>query len=235
MTPISMRTTAISALAAVAAAGALLLPASPAAAAPPIDGNIGSFAYGKTNQAGCTDHPGPINKNRAFSSATGKRTAKVERSFRAEESGTVSARGRVENRSTAVADADNGAFDTVRFTASQLVRVNDTNAGLDCKLGVLADTQSGADLKVNRNGRVRLEWDRGRAGQIEQILVSRNGNPVVDKIRPSRHGGTTFNVTPGTYLVFVQFQTRANETDIPAGTQLTKRARFKVELDYRRR
>ncbi len=81
---------------------------------------------------------------------------------------------------------------------------------------------------------MRLEWDRGRAGQIEQILVSRNGNPVVDRIRPSRHGGVTFNVTPGTYLVFVQFQTRANETDIPAGTTLTKRARFRVELDYRR-
>lgn len=219
---------------ALATAGTFLLPAGPASAAPPVDGNIGSFGYGKTNMAGCSAFPGPINKNKTFTSRTGKRTAKVERSFRGEESGTVSARGRVENRSTAVADADNGAFDTVVLGATQLVRINDVDAGLDCKLGVLADTQSTADLKVNRSGRVRLEWDRGRAGQIEQILVSRNGNPVVDRVRPSRHGGVTFNVTPGTYLVFVQFQTRANESDIPAGTSLTKRARFKVELDYRR-
>ena len=228
-----IRRTGAAAALVTATTASLLLPASPASAAP-VDGNLGAFGYGKTNMVGCADHPGPINEQKTFSSATGKRTAKVARNFRGEEGGTISARGRVENITSGVADADNGAFDRAVFTARQLVRVNDVNAGLDCRLGVLADSQSGADLKVRHNGRVRVEWDRGRAGQIEQILVSRNGNTIVDKMRPSPHGSTSFNVSPGTYLVFVQFQTRANETDIPAGTTLTKRASFKVVLDYRR-
>jgi hypothetical protein len=213
-------------------AGALLLPAAPASAAPAVDGDLGAFAYGKTNVSGCTAHPGPVNEQKTFSSTTGKRTAEVARSFRGENSGIVSARGRVENSTSGVADADNGAFDTATFTAQHLVRINDTEPSLDCHLGSLADSQSSAVLKVKHNGKVRVEWDRGSAGQIEQIFVSRNGNTILDKMRPSAHGSASFHVHAGTYNVFVQFQTRVNETDIPAGTTLTKHAHFKVVLDY---
>lgn len=213
-------------------AGGLFLSAAPASAAPPVDGDLGSFAYGKTNVAGCTAQPGPTNEQKTFTTATGKRTASVARSFHAENGGVVSARGRVENDTSGVAHADNGAFDTATFTAQHLVRVNDTEPSLDCHLGSLADSQSSAVLKVKHNGRVKVEWDRGSAGQIEQIFVSRNGNTILDKMRPSAHGSASFHVHAGTYNVFVQFQTRANESDIPAGTTLTKHAHFKVVLDY---
>ena len=231
MTPLLSARRAAAAITLVTA-GALLLPAAPASAAPPVDGDLGAFAYGKTNASGCTAHPGPTNEQKTFTSATGKRTASVARSFRGENAGTVSARGRVENDTSGVAHSANGAFDTVTFTAQHLVRVNDTNPGLDCHLGALADSQSDAVLKVNHNGQVKIEWDRGSAGQIEQIFVSRNGNTIVDKMRPPAHGSTSFHVHSGTYNVFVQFLTRVNETDLPAGTSLTKHAHFKVAFDY---
>ena len=109
------------------------------------------------------------------------------------------------------------------------------NRATDCGMGLIADSQSGANLVVERRGRVRIEWDRGREGQIEQIFVARmGGNTIVDKIRPCRHGDLTFRVRPGDYVIFVQFSTRANERDIPVGTTLTKRADFRVVADYRR-
>lgn len=225
------RSAGVATFALVTAAG-LLLPASPASAAPPVDGDLGAFAYGKTNVSGCTASPGPVNEQKTFSSATGMRTAEVARSFRGHDGSTDSARGRVENSTSGVADASNGAFDKATFTATHLVRVNDTNPGLDCRLGVLADSQSDANLKVTHNGQVRVTWDRGSAGQIEQILLARNGTTIVDKMRPSPHGSTNVHVHPGTYNVFVQFLTRANETDIPAGTSLTKHAHFKVVFNY---
>lgn len=213
-------------------AGGLLLPASPASAAPPVDGDLGAFAYGKTNAEGCTAQPGPANEQKTFSSTTGKRTAEVARSFRGENGGIVSARGRVENSTSGVADATGGAFDKATFAATHLVRVNDTEPALDCHLGALADSQSSAVLRVKHSGKVKVEWDRGSAGQIEQIFVSRNGNTILDKMRPSAHGSASFRVHAGSYNVFVQFQTRVNEDDIPAGTTLTKHAHFKVVLDY---
>ncbi len=214
--------------------GALLLPAAPASAAP-VEGDLAAFAYGKTTVAGCSVTPGPVNEQKTFTRATGTRTARVARNFLASDATTDSARGRVENSTSGRADARNGAFDKVTFTARQLVRIKDLNA-LDCRLGVLADSQSSATLRVKRRGRVLLEWDRGRAGQIEQIYVARNGAaaPIVNRTRPRRHGALRFRVRPGSYNVFVKFQTRANETDIPAGSTLTKRARFRVALDYRR-
>lgn len=218
---------------ATATAGAVLLPAAPASATP-VDGYVDAFGYGRVPVVGCVANLGPVNERREFTPATGRRTADVARTFTAEDAGGITARGRVENSSSGVADANAGAFNTVTFTAEQLVRVNDVSAA-ECNLGVIADTQSGADLHVERRGRVHVEWRRGRAGQIEQIFVSRNGgNVIVDRIRPSRTGDLTFRVRPGDYTVFVQFVTRVNEVDIPTGTTLTKRAGYRVALDYRR-
>lgn len=231
-TSTARRAFAAAAIAAVTG-GALLLPASPASAAPAVDGELGAYAYGKVNAPGCAVDEGPLNEQKSFTPATGKRTASVARTFIGHDGATDSARGRVENATSGVADANAGAFNTVTFSADHLVRVEDLDP-LDCKLGAIADSQSSADLHVARRGRVRVEWDRGNAGQIEQIYVARNGNVKVDKIRPNPHGDLTFRVRPGDYNVFVQFQTRANETDIPVGTTLTKRAHFRVVLDYRR-
>ncbi|KAA1425918.1 hypothetical protein [Nocardioides antri] len=210
-----------------------LLPASPASAAPAVDGDLGAFAYGRVNVAGCVVDRPPADEQRTFNAATGRRTASVARNFVASDPTTISARGRVENATSGVADAATGAFDKVVFSADQLVRVNNLDP-VDCRFGAIADSQSSAGLHVERRGRVVLEWDRGRAGQIEQIFVSRNGNPIVDRIRPRPHGDLTFRVRPGDYTMFVQFQTRANETDIPVGTTLTKRAHFRVVADFRR-
>lgn len=220
--------------AALATTAGLLLPAAPAMAAP-VEGDLGAFAYGNANQVGCTVAQGPLNEQKTFSSATARRTASAERTFVARNGGVDASRGRVENKTSGVADAARGAFDTVVFTADHLVRVTDLNP-FDCKLGAIADSQSSALLDVDRRGKVALEWDRGRAGQIEQIFVQRVGaaGPVVDKIRPKRHGDLTFRVRPGDYNVFVQFQTRVNETDLALGASLTKRADFRVALDYRR-
>jgi hypothetical protein len=218
---------------ATATAGSLLISAAPASAAP-VDGKVDAFGYGSVNVVGCATNLGPVNESRVFTPATGRRTAAVERSYAAEDAGGITARGRVENSSSGVADANAGAFNTVVFTAEHLVRINDVSAA-ECNFGVTADTQAGADLRVERRGRVHLEWRRGRAGQIEQIVVSRDGgNTIVDKVRPRRRGDLTFRVRPGSYRVTVQFKTRANEVDIPTGTTRTKRADFRVALDYRR-
>ena len=60
------------------------------------------------------------------------------------------------------------------------------------------------------------------------------GNTIVDKAPSRRHGDLTFRVRPGDYAIFVQFQTRANERNIPVGTTRTKRSSFSVVADYRR-
>lgn len=233
-TPSVRRALAAAALA-TATAGSLLLPAAPASATP-VDGELSAFGYTRDVAGGaCTFAPGPEESHRVFTPTTGRRTARTATSFRATPAGggAVSAHGRVENATSGVADANNGAFNEVRFTADHLVRLTDDTA-FDCGMGLTADSQSSANVKVERAGRVRLEWDRGSAGQIEQIYVSRGGIPVVDRIRPNPHGGLTFNVQPGRYNIFVQFVTRANERDIPTGATLTKRAHFRVIADYRR-
>lgn len=220
---------------AAATAASLLLPAPPASATP-VDGYVDAFGYVRSNVVDCDfSSPGTVHARREFTPATGRRTARVAQAFQASPAGdpTVTAHGRVENASSGLADADNGAFDQVTLRAEHLVRVTDDTAA-DCGMGLIADTQSGADLHVERRGRVYLEWDRGRAGQIEQIFVSRGGVTVVDRIRPSRHGDLRFSVRPGDYTLFVQFVTRANERDIPVGTTLTKRTTFRVFADYRR-
>ena len=229
----SVRRALVAAAVTTATAGTLLLPAAPASATP-VDGYVEAFGYGRVNVAGCVANLGPVNERRVFTPSTGRRTADVARNYTADDAGTITARGRVENSSSGVADATAGAFNTVVFTAEQLVRVNDVNAA-ECNLGVIADTQSGAELHVERRGRVHVEWRRGRSGQIEQIFVSRNGGgTIVDRIRPARTGDLNFRVRPGNYTVFVQFVTRVNEVDIPTGTTLTKRADYRVSLDYRR-
>ena len=229
-TLIATRTTALAA----ATAGALFLTAAPAYAAPPVDGDLSAFIYDRTGaHAGCHAQP-HATEQKNFSSATGKRTATVARNFRGVQAGTVSARGRVENATAGVAVATNGAFDKATFTVEHLVRVNDTNPSLDCRLAAIADSQSSAVLKVRRNGRVKIEWDRGSAGRISHIVVFRNGNPIVDMVRPSAHGSTSFGVHAGSYNVAVRFKTRVNETDLPAGASLTKRAHLKVVFKYHR-
>ncbi|WP_183096364.1 hypothetical protein [Nocardioides stalactiti] len=217
---------------ALATGSALLLPAAPASAAP-VDGNVAAFGYGRVpDGSDCLVEPGPVNQNKDFSSTGPRRTASVARNFVSAAKGE-SARGRIENTSSAKGTAAGGALDRVVLTAEHLVRVNDVVA-YDCGFGVLADTQSSSDFRISRNGRVRIDWDRGSAGQIEQIYVSRDGVMVVDRIRPDAHGHLVFNVVPGRYDLFVQFVTRANENDIPGGTVLTKRSDFRVVADYRR-
>lgn len=232
MNPISFRRALAATTLATATATALLLPAAPASAAP-VDGNVGAFGYGRVAEGSeCVVDRGPVNENKEFSSDGPRRTSSVARNF-VSSATSVSARGRIENTSSAKANASGGALDRLILTAEHLVRVNDV-AAFDCGFGVLADTQTSADFRVRRNGRVRIDWDRGNAGQIEQIFVSRGGVMVVDRIRPNAHGHLVFNVVPGRYDVFVQFVTRANENDIPGGTTLTKRADFKVVADFRR-
>jgi len=223
-------------LAAAALAGATagsLLPAAPASATP-VDGYVDAFGYYRSVVVGCDftqTNAGQAHK--VFTPATGRRTAHTATDFTAAPPGgsPITASGRVENDTSGVADATNGAFDEVTFTAQHLVRLRNRRA-TDCGLGLIADSQSGASLHVERRGRVHVEWDRGSAGQIEQIYVARNGNVKVDRMRPNPHGDLNFRVRPGNYTVFVQFITRANERDIPVGTTLTKRAHFRVVLDY---
>lgn len=220
---------------ATATVSALLLPAAPASAAA-VAGNVDAFAYYRTEVVACDvvqsdNSPG----HKLFTSTNSPRTARTASDFAAAlGGGDLTASGRVETASRGAADGDAGAFDTVRFTAEHLVRLENNHAS-DCGLGLIADSQSGANLVVKRRGRVHLEWDRGRQGQIEQIFVARmGGNTIVDKIRPRRHGELTFRVRRGDYVIFVQFVTRANERDIAVDSTLTKRAGFRVVADYRR-
>jgi len=214
---------------------ALLLPASPASATP-VDGQVSSFAYGRLADGGpCGLNNGPVNKSKTFTPATGRRTATVSQLFTAVDSKVTSEDGQVNTSTSGVADADNGAFDTVRFVADHLVFVRNSSA-VDCGFGMIADSEARAVLRVQRRGRVHLEWDRSRAGQIEYILVrdtERSVN-VVNKVRPKAHGDVTFRVHSGVYNITVQLVTRLNERDIPVGSERSKRSHFKVVADFRR-
>ncbi len=218
-----------------AAAGAVLVPASPASAAA-VDGYLDAYAYYRSDVVDCDfaqSDDTPARKE--FTPASSPRTARTVSTFEASPAGgDLTSAGRVENATRGSADGSSGAFNTVRFSAEHLVRLRN-NRATDCGLGLIADSQSGANLVVKRRGRVHLEWDRGRQGQIEQIFVARmGGGTVVDRIRPPRHGDLTFRVRPGDYVIFVQFQTRASERNVPVGAERTKRAHFKVVADYRR-
>jgi hypothetical protein len=232
----SVRRTLAAALA-VATAGALLLPASPAAATP-VDGYVDAFGYYRDNAAGNCDFAESNNgtAHKMFNATTGRRTARTDTHFEATPTGgsNVSADGRVDNETSGVGGASNGAFDVVRFSAEHLVRITNHTAA-DCGLGLIADSQSGATLHVERRGRVHIEWNKGPAGTIGQIVVSRGGpDPVFDRAPTARHGVASFRVRPGDYFIFVQFFTRAIEDDIPVGSTLTKRTNFRVVADYRR-
>jgi hypothetical protein len=214
-------------------AGALLLPAAPASATP-ADGTVTAFAYYRA-AGGCEIQQaadGQVTKH--FDPGTGSRTAKSTGDFQARDGHDfVTADGSAVNRTTGVAQADNGALDKVTFSARHVVRMHN-DRGTDCGLGVIADSQSDAEVHVKRRGRLHIEWDRGRAGQIEQIYVARNGHVKLDEMRPDAHGSATIPVRRGDYTIFVQFITRANERDVPSHTTLTKRAHFSVVADYRR-
>lgn len=238
MNPIlSARSVLVSTALASVVAGLLTLPA-PSASATPADGDLGAYAYSRSDVVDCDfSQPDNVQSLRTFNAATGRRTAAVEQTFDASPAGdpTVTAHGRVANSTSGLAKVRGGGFDEVVLRATQRVRVvNDTAA--DCGLGLIADTQSSADVTVTRRGRIHLAWSRGRAGQIEQILLTRddNGKVVVDKIRPRRQGSLSARVRPGDYSMFVQFQTRANESGIAVGAARSKRAEFSVVADFRR-
>jgi len=232
----SWRRTFVAAALATATTGVLLVPAAPASASP-VDGYADAFGYYRDLAGSCDFvESNDGNAHKSFDPTTGRRTARTDTHFQATPMGgsTVSAEGRVDNETSGVGEAYGGAFDVVRFSAEHLVRITNHTAA-DCGMGLSADSQSGATLHVERRGRVRLEWDKGPAGTIGQIVVSRGGpDPVFDRAPTRKHGGDTFRVRPGDYFVFVQFFTRTNERDIPVGTTLTKRSHFRVVLDFRR-
>lgn len=228
-TPILRRAIAATAL---AASAGLLLPASPASALLPAEGHVSSFGYGFVNDPGCTiSQPDNVQASRTISSATGARTATAAERFHSNPTGdpTVAASGRVVNESTGLVTAPGGTFAKAVLSAEQTIRIANLSS-TDCKMGINADTQSTAEFRVRGRGRVRIEWDRSRAGQIEQIFVFRSGagSPIIDLIRPRAHGEATFRVRRGSYGVFVQFMTRLNETDLADGVTRTKRATFRL-------
>ena len=234
LTPSARRAFTAAALA-IALAGALLLPASPASATP-VDGQVASFAYGKVAVDGpCSLNNGPVNKSKTFTPATGRRTATVSQVFTAADIKVTTEQGQVINATSGVADANNGAFNTVRFVVDHFVFVRNSS-DVDCGFGMIADSEARAVLRVNRRGRVHLEWDRGRNGQIEYLIVrdTEQSRNVVNKVRPKAHGDLTFRVHPGVYNISAQLVTRINERDIPVGSERGKRAHFKVVADYRR-
>ncbi|KAA1421404.1 hypothetical protein F0U44_03645 [Nocardioides humilatus] len=231
--PLSSRVPVATAAIALVVAGAVLVPAAPAAAAP-VDGEVDSYAYARVAAGSLCGVPhDPMHQHRTFTPATGRRTATVSQLFTAVSKETTE-NGQVDNSTSGEADANHGAFNTVRFVAQHSVFIRNSE-GPDCGLGVIADSQPRALLEVNHRGRVDLAWDRGRTGQIEFLVVTDpDGNNIVDKHRPAAHGDVTFRVHPGTYQLAMNFVTRLNERDVPVGADKTKLAHFKVVADYRR-
>lgn len=228
-TPILRRAIAASAL---AAASGLILPTAPASALLPAEGHVSSFGYAFVNDPGCEiSQPDNTQQTRAFSSASGARTATATEQFSSHPTGdpTVASSGRVVTRSTGMATASGGAFTSAAMTAEQTIRIANLNS-TDCKMGITADTQSSVEMHMNRRGRVRIEWDRSKAGQIEQIYVYRSGagSPIIDLLRPRAHGEATFRVRRGNYGIFVQYMSRLNETDLADGVTRVKRSTFSL-------
>ncbi|KAA1416456.1 hypothetical protein F0U44_19285 [Nocardioides humilatus] len=222
---------------AIAAACALVVPASPAAAEPVIDGevSIGGYAYGGPSATcGFAQNPHNDGESKTLTSTSGRRTARGEARFNATDgSGEISAHGRYESTASGIAAFDGESFERLAYNAEHFVRLaNDKRS--DCGMRMFSVSLASVNFVSDRGGRVHLEWDRSAGGTLEWLRVASNGDRVYERVRPdARHGDVTFRLRRGVqYSVSLNFTTRLRERSVPVGEDLMKTSHVRVVAEY---
>ena len=100
-----------------------------------------------------------------------------------------------------------------------------------CDAEVTADSQTGTSFVIQRGaaGKVLITWKRTGGGEISAIsVVGPGGKTVLDMFPTKREGQRKVKVGPGSYYLFVQFRTVANEDTPLVGETVQYDARYKV-------
>lgn len=228
-----LQATRIGAVAGAVGLTATLATSAPAQAAPSASGNVSSYMYVNTN-VGCTATPSYANASKSFKRVDNTRKATVDRVYTVASGADVAADGRAKVTTGGDATGSRNAFSKVVFTANQQLRLRNDNAAA-CGSVLTADSQSSATVKVNRNGRIKLAWQRNKAGGYQDFYLAKNGGNTLISIFPTKAKGTrSVAVSPGTYSIFTQFQTTINEGNVGMNQTKRKTGVFKAVWTFKR-
>lgn len=213
------------------AMSATLLSAAPAGATS-VDGNLSSFAYANPGAVDCDQISDPGSGiSKTFKTPDKRKKAVKSGSYRFDRNGTLAAQGTIANRTTADGVGRPG-FKTVSFTAVHSVAMKDGD-GESCDVTAVADSQSGANLKVRKKGKIRLTWKRKGAGSLADIyLADDQGNTLVSTSSKKKRGKIVRQVSPGTYNVFVQFYTTLEESSISPGGREVRKGKYRFTARF---
>ncbi|MEZ0578219.1 hypothetical protein [Nocardioides sp. MH1] len=215
------------------AAASALLPAAPASGTP-VDGEVSAGAYALGGGACEVQTASDGKVTSTFQPGDGGRTATSTADFLARDGGDrESVHGHSETSSTGVAVARDGALGKVTFTAQQQVTMTDDRAS-DCGLRIVDDTQAEALVRVRRRGRLRIAWESGGAGVIEQILVSRNGTLKFNDFLPGEQGTASIRVGRGRFRIYTHFSTRVGEDEVATHDTVTRKGDYSTVVTFRR-
>ena len=213
-----------------AALGTTLLAPTPAAAAP-VDGSVTASVL--LPYSGNCDITGDDDSDTRTFTSSGRGTTTATASYEGTESGNplnVAFTGNGTSTSKGSATARNGSLHRARIRARHLVSLTNTGSW-HCDAEVTADSQIGTSfvIKPSAVGKVLITWERSEGGSIAAIdLVGPGGNPVFSMSPKKAEGKRKVKVGNGSYYLFVQFRTVANE-DTPLVGETTQRdARYRV-------
>lgn len=225
----SHRSRPASALLSCAVLGVLLAP-QPAAAAP-VEGSV--TATVTLPYSGNCDITGDDDTDtRDFTSAgRGRTTATAQ--YEGTEGGNplnIAFNGNGTATTKGSATAKKGSLDRARIRGRHVVSLTNTGTW-HCDAEVTTDSQTGTSfvIKPNAAGKVLITWTRTADGEIAAIsLVGPGGKTVLD-ISPNRaEGKRKVKVGTGSYYLFVQFRTVANEDTPLVGETVQYDERYKV-------
>lgn len=210
--------------------GAALLVSQPAIAAP-VEGSVTASVL--LPYSGNCDITGDDDSDtRTFTSAGRGRTTATA-SYEGTESGNplnVAFTGNGTATTKGSATAKGGSLDRARIRGRHLVSLTNTGSW-HCDAEVTADSQTGTSFVIKRKaaGKVAVSWKRSEGGVIAAInLVGPGGRTVVSFSPKKPTGQRTVRLGGGSYYLFVQFVTVANEDTPLVGETVQQDVRFKV-------
>lgn len=222
----------ITATVALAVGATLALPAGQviAAADPPINGYI--YASGEWTSS-CTEHSSgdPLAYKRV-TSQTGTRTVASSQGVSWDGAGGgTEVTGRYDTSTKGVPKVRRGALDSYRLAGTTKVRLRNESAE-DCGTTMWAVAFTSTELKVKRKGKIRISWDHGAAGDLTDVVLSRDAEVLVNRDPAARKGKLTVDVMPGRYGLYLRYHTGLAEAAVPAGKARTKRSAYSVTVSY---
>lgn len=216
-------------LSSLALSSALLAP-QPAMAAP-VEGSV--TASVNLPYSGNCDITGDDDTDTRTFTSTGRGRTTATAQYEGTEAGNplnIAFNGNGTSTSKGSASAKGGSLDRARIRARHIVSLTNTGSW-HCDAEVTADSQIGTTfvIKPNAAGKVLITWKRSEGGSIAAIdLVGPGGNPVFSMSPKKAEGKRKVKVGNGSYYLFVQFRTVANEDTPLVGETTQFDARYKV-------